>query len=134
MANITLALKYTRRVLGTDDHGKPYDFVSIAAKTDDGKWAELKLTPQEYAGISESIGVLDKISFANVVVEPRKDGRTDRNGNPVLNVTAVDWTEAVVKRAPFKSTMPSLETLTHIARSRASATAQPSRVEECAIA
>lgn len=120
--NIILSLKHTRRVTGVNKQG-PYDFISIPAKTDDGKWAELSLTPAEYDGIAGSIGVLDKVSFPNATVEPRKDGSVDRNGNPRL-VATVDWTDADIKRSPFKSSMPTLDTLTRIATERAQATAQ----------
>lgn len=133
MANITLALKYTRRFVGVNEQGA-YDFISIPAKTGDGKWAEVSLTPTEYDGIAGSIGVLDRISFPNAVIEPRKDGSVDRNGNPRL-VATVDWAEAEVKRAPFKSTMPSLDTLGRLAADRVAAAAKAeSPIGEGAIA
>lgn len=119
--NITLSLRHTRRVTGTNDQG-PYDFISIPAKTEDGKWAEVSLTPVEYAGIQQGVGVLDKVEFPNAAVEPRKDGAKDRNGNVRL-VATVDWADAKVTKAPFPSKMPTLDELTRIAEERARAAA-----------
>lgn len=119
--NITLSLKHTRRVTGANDKG-PYDFITIPAKTEDGKWAEVSVTPVEYAGIQQGIGVLDKVSFKNAVVEPRKDGTVDRNGNARL-VAVVDWAGAEIVKAPFPSKMPTLVELAEMAEARANATA-----------
>lgn len=121
--NITLSLKYTRRVTGINKQG-PYDFISIPARTDDGKWAELTMTPLEYDGVTGSFGVLDEVSFSNAVIEPRKDGALDRNGNPRLIVSKFNWKDANIERSPLKSTMPSLETLTRFASERAQTTAR----------
>lgn len=119
--NITLSLKHTRRVIGANDNGA-FDFITIPAKTEDGKWAEVSLTPVEYAGIQQGVGVLDRIEFPSATVEPRKDGARNRNGEVRL-VATVDWADAKVTKAPFPSKMPTLDELGAMAETRAKATA-----------